>query len=876
MKKKIISLVLFVILIISAFTLAACGDAKNDGLFGDYVRKPETPPADRNANVDADDGVVFDGKFDEDIWQNLKWVDMVSTRSQRDDRYTMVDLDDCTIKATGTMTEKGMYYAMITDDPINWNGNNTNDKRDPFQKTGMSVYIADCSYRSINDGAFEFGFATDGTYQLRKRMLGEYMLYPVLGIGTGVNVKGEMNTANTQGYGIEVFIPWKSLGYDSKPDAIMSMFTIERNQFARNNSPFAWELIGAPYGVEFGAPGTWFKFDEGGRVIGEEGENFGHRDDKNAYSEGFDLSHDKGENPYVDSTAGPDAKLYIKNFKETKFYVETTIKVNEIYNGDQFPKVGWMFTGEPTTQNGESHFRSVMAMYDVTADASAIKNFIATETNIDTVSGWAWSSPKILNANNDIGITADNAKIAVYRNGSKFYYFMNDVFVGERTYDYIGDNTKTHGAILSFNVGAKYYDYTILRGEEAAVKGDAMVASSTPKRYTIDGDESDWTEYSGRVLGSYAYDGSGKEFTVKAILKDDGLYFLTKAKHAVYLRGNGEWSHNTSLEIGLTTNGGADSVTLHVTPDGKYLCNAVMKTADSGVTGSNTRYTTVTEGYVSENLLEKLGAITDGKVRVAFSWRTGTGKKLADGTWDPAENDVINSLGRLDSQPYIWYQVDTPAWEKDHRSYVGADGITLSGKATERTIDGDDADWADWSGRESVATGTTDATKGFRARYYKGSDGLYFFVRVTHNKYSTNDSDCGMLSNFVIETATSTSSNTDRSGTRQFFFTPIGCVRQGDAVDYVMKTTGTEGNYVTIVEGFIPNNMICNPDSGRFDPTTGLGKNGYYVRIGGAWRTRGDKIAIKGGEYDYWEPTDASGWNVEDMYYLTENGISKW
>ena len=207
---------------------------------------------------------------------------------------------------------------------------------------------------------------------------------------------------------------------------------------------------------------------------------------------------------------------------------------------------------------------------------------------------------------------------------------------------------------------------------------------------------------------------------------------------------------------------------------------------------------------------------------------------------------------------------------------MGADGITLSGKATERTIDGDDADWADWSGRESVATGTTDATKGFRARYYKGSDGLYFFVRVTHNKYSTNDNDCGMLSNFVIETATSTSSNTDRSGTRQFFFTPIGCVRQGDAVDYVMKTTGTEGNYVTIVEGFIPNNMICNPDSSRFDPTTGLGKNGYYVRIGGAWRTRGDVIAIKGGEYDYWEPTDASGWNVEDMYYLTENGISKW
>ena len=873
MKKKIISLVLILTLLLSAFALVACGgSAKEDGLFDDYVRKPETPPADRNADVDADEGIVFDGKFDEDIWQNLTWVEMVSTKSQRDERYSMVDLDDCTIRATSTMTEKGVYYAMITDDRVNWNGNNTTDKRDSFQKTGMSVYIADCSYRSIDEGAFEFGFATDGTYLLRKRMMGDYMLYPVMGVGTGINIDGQMNTSNTGGYSIEVFIPWKSLGYDAKPDAIMSMFTIERNQFASNKSPFAWELIGSPYGVTFDGPGTWFKFNETGRVVASEGENFGHLNDKTYYSEGFDLSHDNGENPYVDSTAGPDAKLYIKDFNETKFYVETKIKVNAIYNGDLFPKVGLMFMGEPTTQNGETHFRSVMAMYDVAADASAIKNFISTETTIDTITGWKWDSQKQLNANNDMGITVDEAKIAVYRNGSKFHYFMNDVYIGERTYDYIGDNTKTSGAILSFNVGAKYYDYTILKGEAAMTKGENMI---NPNYYTIDGDDSDWAEYSGRVLGSYAYDNSGKEFTAKAILKDDGLYFVTKAKHAVYLKGNSEWSHNTSLEIGMTVNNGEGSTTLHVTPDEAHLCTAVMKTEDNGVVGSNTRYTTVTEGYVSAAQLKALGAIVDGKVRVAFSWRTGTGKKLADNsTWDPAENDVINSLGRLNDQPYIWYQVDTPAWEKDHRSYVDGTGIALSGKATERTIDGNDDDWADWTGNKSIARGLNDdAGKGFVARYHKGADGLYFFVKVQHNKYSTNDNDCGQLSNFVIETATSTNSNTEFSGTRQFFFTPIGCVRQGDAVDYVMKTTGTEGNYVTIVEGFIPNNMICNSDATRFDPATGLGKGNYVVRIGGAWRTRGDVISIKTGSFDYWEPTDASGWNVVDMYYLTASGI---
>ena len=219
MKRKIISLVIILTLMLSALALVACGGTsavKRDDLFDDYVRKPETPPAERNADVDADEGVVFDGKFDEEIWQGLSWVEMTSTRSQRDDRYTMPDLEDCTVRATGTMTEKGMYYALITDDPVNWNGNET-------------------SYRSIDDGAFEFGFASDGTCMLRKRMLGEYMLYPVMGVGTGVNVDGKLNTAETGGYSIEAFIPWKSLGYDSKPEAIMSMFTIS---LAKNRRSF--------------------------------------------------------------------------------------------------------------------------------------------------------------------------------------------------------------------------------------------------------------------------------------------------------------------------------------------------------------------------------------------------------------------------------------------------------------------------------------------------------------------------------------------------------------------------------------------------------------------------------------------------------------
>lgn len=245
MKKKFGIFILVALLILCSATMAACADKDGSGLFGDYNRKEEVK---EEAKIDADEGMKFDGVFDEALWENLNWLDLKSEAANRDDRYYAVHLDDCNIRATGTMTDKGMYYAMETDDPIIWTGDDT-DIRDPFQKTGMSVYIADYSYKNIAEGSFEFGFAADGTYALRKFFLGGYKNYPVMNIGLGVHIDGAVNTAGNGGYSLEVFIPWSSLGYDAKPDKVRSMFTIERNEKAANKSPFAWELVGKPLGV---------------------------------------------------------------------------------------------------------------------------------------------------------------------------------------------------------------------------------------------------------------------------------------------------------------------------------------------------------------------------------------------------------------------------------------------------------------------------------------------------------------------------------------------------------------------------------------------------------------------------------------------------
>lgn len=888
MKKKFGIFILVALLILCSAAMAACADKDGSGLFGDYNRKEEVK---EEAKIDADEGMKFDGVFDEALWENLNWLDLKSEAANRDDRYYAVHLDDCNIRATGTMTDKGMYYAMETDDPIIWTGDDT-DIRDPFQKTGMSVYIADYSYKNIAEGSFEFGFAADGTYALRKFFLGGYKNYPVMNIGLGVHIDGAVNTAGNGGYSLEVFIPWSSLGYDAKPDKVRSMFTIERNEKAANKSPFAWELVGKPLGVTWDSVGTWHVFDESGVYVAPEGENFGHYNDKK-YTEGFDLSHDSGDNPYVDSTAGADAKLYVKNFYDTVLYAETTIKINEIYNNDGFPKVGFMFAGDPVKVGDETHSRSVMATFDVSADGKKINGFFSTESKLDQFSTWDWSSGKKLTVSNAFNVTADAAKIAVYRNGETFYYFVNGILVGQNTYSYITAETKTFAAILSFNVGARYSDYTFLTGADASAKGGSMISSATPSYYTIDADESDWSGYTGTVIGSWAYDGSGKEFTVKSILKDDGLYFLTKAKHGLYLSGIGQITWNSSIEVGLTTQNGTASLSMFAAPDRADMMTAVMKTDDSEVSGSPTRYTSVIEGYIPMDLLEYMNAVVDGKVRIGFAWRTGNGDKTVDVNTDPdgtaldaTQYEVIMSRGRNADKPYIWHPYNSAPWERDKRSYVGAEGITVSGKAEERIVDGDSEDWDNFNGYVAKAEGVEtiengsvirdDRGYGFASMLHKGEDGLYFYTVAKHRKYKISDEEVGWNTNFVIETGISSNSdNKAVGGARQFFFTPECCFPHGVAIDYVMRTVGSDAEgYTTVTEGFIPNAELVNSNDEAFDKATGLAKDGYSVRVGVAWRTRDDKIQIQNRGYDqYWQTPETDGWNIPNMLYCDGDGL---
>lgn len=878
MKKKISLIVLIAVFAICSAFMIAC-DNKNNTIFKDYVRK-DVPV--ETVDVDEEAGVTFDGVFDEDFWDGLNWMEMQSTESHRTGvNKGRDDIEDCSVRAVLKLTDKGIYVAMETDEKVAYVGDDKLSGLDVFRKTGLSVYIAADDLTSITQGAFETGVSIDGNVGFKKYIFGNYLNYPQLGVLSGVSIKTSSENLNgdIDGYGIEYFMPWSILGFDEKPEKIRATFAIIR--YAKEDKTNRmWEFL--VDGASWDNPQTWPRFDETGCYIPPEGENFGNHGDR-FYTDGFDLTNDFGDDPYVESTAGPDAKLYIKDFEDTVMYAETTIDIKEIYNEDPYPKVGFMFAGAPTELNGETHSRSVMVMYDVTADGKSVRALYSVPSQLDKFSSWDWSTP--INVSNSLGVSANSAKLAVYRNGSIFHYFMNDVYVANASYDYIDDDTLTFGAILSFNLGATYSDYTFLTGEEAATKGEAMISASQPSYYEIDGDDSDWADYDGRVIGTWAYDDSGKEFTVKSVLKEDGFYFVATAKHALYITGQQLLTHNSSVEVQFATQHGAGSQSVIAAPENSTaILKSAMKTIDSGDENSPVRYTTVTEGFIPMNILSAMGAVDNGMIRAGFAWRSAIGdetvgseKYPTEDDFDPAEYEVIKSLGRNAQKPYIWHPVDSAPWDAANRSYIGEEGITFSGKGTERTIDGDISDWAGYTGQVVRTVGVgEDKGYGFETLFYKGDAGLYFFTTANHRKYMFNDSDRGQMTNFVLETGISSMDNTTYvSGTKQMFFTPIGCVGQGDGVDYVMKTTGNDSDgYTTFVEGFIPNDRLYNADAQRFDQTTGLAKEGYSLRIGAAWRTRDDSIRTQHrGSNNYWQPADIEGWDVKNMYWLDEDGI---
>lgn len=200
--------------------------------------------------------------------------------------------------------------------------------------------------------------------------------------------------------------------------------------------------------------------------------------------------------------------------------------------------------------------------------------------------------------------------------------------------------------------------------------------------------------------------------------------------------------------------------------------------------------------------------------------------------------------------------------------------------SNEKRLDTDyEDDWSDYDGNAAIIFGFENK-HGAEIKAWWGEEGLYFYTVARH--YLTLDSDPAiyMNSSFSVETAVvSSDKNTVVQGAT-YHFAKNGVSNTATVRAYL--TTGTEGNYVTYVEAFIPNDALIVESFKPYFTENHLNE-GYDLRFGVAWRTKGDTAPVFGTkrnaqvQYDeYWEPLYRHGYYSDtiaknEYFYVDKN-----
>lgn len=200
--------------------------------------------------------------------------------------------------------------------------------------------------------------------------------------------------------------------------------------------------------------------------------------------------------------------------------------------------------------------------------------------------------------------------------------------------------------------------------------------------------------------------------------------------------------------------------------------------------------------------------------------------------------------------------------------------------SNEKRLDTDyEDDWSDYDGNAAIIFGFENK-HGAEIKAWWGEEGLYFYTVARH--YLTLDSDPAiyMNSSFSVETAVvSSDKNTVVQGAT-YHFAKNGVSNTATVRAYL--TTGTEGNYVTYVEAFIPNDALIVESFKPYFTDNHL-NDGYDLRFGVAWRTKGDDAPVFGTERgtqvkysEYWQPLYRHGYYGESIakneyFYVDKN-----
>ncbi|MBQ8685552.1 MAG: hypothetical protein IJ514_05240 [Clostridia bacterium] len=882
-------------------TMAGCSMIKDDDIFGEYSF---VNPTSSITACDVDEGVVLDGKAEEGFWQDEHhwFINEFSDGSKGNSAIMYGHLKPCEMRVTSHFTDKGVYFMAEMDDEV------INVYRESYlqahQKTGLSLYLATPGMTHISEGAYELVLAVDGSTLIRRNgvRLGSatgYVGYPVQGFGYAVDYRGgsldENGNGMVTGYTMETFIPWEALKLDGKPEYLNVAFAAQRHENTTDASQFTWEW--APQGTaQWSYADTWVKFCQNGIYTAD-------AQDKSIDANGDDWSDYTGEVKRLDYDDGAryiehrmmrgSDGLYVYTdavqnlyLTENSWYKNTSIEVL-VYNKTG-KSVSYALDGAGYK---EAYTQGVMKAEDTVIGGTTYKHITAEYFIPD----FALQFGVAKTTGDNIDVESDEYLVGIaFANGT-----------GEKLGDDTFDPAKNESITpTDTSLSAKPWVRFMKDGDPWSYAGKFYVAKNgigvRASDKTIDANADDWASYKGETKRINFLDGE-RYIEHKMLRGKDGLYVYTDAMQRLYLTENA-WYKNTHIELIITNqDGGATSFHLDGAGNASSHTQGVMRAEDTVINGTTYKHITA-EYFIPDFVLALLQNNVDTSkedLRVGVSFCNGTGDELSAGVLDPATNEATSTTENmddtcLDAKPYLFYPFASNPWDSAGKFYVTKAGITVGAKATDRVIDGNADDWADYHGVTAVAYGRKEGTdetsvgKGFEVKAVKGSDGVYFFATVKHSQWNILEKDRYDRSNLtlkfsVTDTAyTGTSPNTNGKGGWETYFTSTGVSWGANCAQYMHHSVDADGLHTTVIEGFVPFGYMLgasdykDESTGKvlFNARTGELADGYVLRVGFRWRTNGDVAYMQTRNADDdWFTSQFSLNSPQNHYVVDANGL---
>lgn len=248
-----------------ALSLFSCGGAKENYVPDENTYHWANLPA---LKAEMDDGVKIDGVFDDPIYENIRWLEVV-------DRPDIEKSSD--IRLGTAITAKGVYIAVDVEET----GSNiyVNPNRASYCNSCIELYMDVASETSMTKKTFEFDLIADGNYSIRSRVPARsdwksaYAPNDIAPIAAAKTKDGRVNSDTCYGYTYEVFLSvdyLKKMGYEFSENMEIALNPVHIISLDYNQMNYQLARVYSQWMANYSdnyvwdKPNTWLAFGKDG------------------------------------------------------------------------------------------------------------------------------------------------------------------------------------------------------------------------------------------------------------------------------------------------------------------------------------------------------------------------------------------------------------------------------------------------------------------------------------------------------------------------------------------------------------------------------------------------------------------------------------